>query len=230
MSLSLFRKTTPQNASQPEPSGNGFHTVSRHSTGLQEFSKHIHSEPGLRILDLGPTSPTNIQYLTRLGHNLHNEDVLIAASEPGLVIRKEDAITLDVQRFFKENLNFKGEKFDAVLFWDIGDFLPEPLVKPLVERLQSAMRDGGLLLGFFHTQEAGAQAPYHRYHIKGKEMLELQPVPRFRLQRVFNNRHIENLFTGFHALKFFLARDAIREVQLQARNGDRTVMQIQPRS
>jgi hypothetical protein len=33
-----------------------------------------------------------------------------------------------------------------------------------------------------------------------------------RLQRVFNNRHIETLFRDFASIKFFLARDAIREV------------------
>jgi hypothetical protein len=34
----------------------------------------------------------------------------------------------------------------------------------------------------------------------------------FQLQRVFNNRHIENLFRDFASIKFFLARDNIREV------------------
>jgi hypothetical protein len=34
----------------------------------------------------------------------------------------------------------------------------------------------------------------------------------FRLQRVFNNRNIENLFRDFASLKFFLARDNVREV------------------
>ena len=34
----------------------------------------------------------------------------------------------------------------------------------------------------------------------------------FQLQRVFNNRHIENLFRDFSSIKFFLARDNIREV------------------
>jgi hypothetical protein len=34
----------------------------------------------------------------------------------------------------------------------------------------------------------------------------------FQLQRVFNNRHIENLFHDFASIKFFLARDNIREV------------------
>jgi hypothetical protein len=34
----------------------------------------------------------------------------------------------------------------------------------------------------------------------------------FRLQRVFNNRHVENLFRDFGSIKFFLTRDNIREV------------------
>jgi hypothetical protein len=34
----------------------------------------------------------------------------------------------------------------------------------------------------------------------------------FPLQRVFNNRNIENLFRDFASIKFFLARDNVREV------------------
>jgi hypothetical protein len=38
------------------------------------------------------------------------------------------------------------------------------------------------------------------------------PASKFRLQRVFNNRNIENLFRDFASIKFFLARDNVREV------------------
>jgi hypothetical protein len=212
--FSRFRKSPHTLRSQPALANQDLQRVSRHSSGLEEFSKHIAAGPGLSVLDLGPTSPTNIHYLTTLGHKIHNEDVLIAASDPSLMMRSPEngKASLNMQRFFAENLLFHGGMFDAVLFWDIADFLPEALVKPLVERIQSAMNPRGVLLGYFHTHEAGAQAPYFRYHIAGPGMLELQPVPRFRLQRVFNNRHIENLFQDFHSRKFFLARDAIREV------------------
>ena len=46
----------------------------------------------------------------------------------------------------------------------------------------------------------------------GNDQLELQQGPRFRLQRIFNNRNIEKLFQGFSSIKFFLARDNVREV------------------
>ena len=103
-------------------------------------------------------------------------------------------------------------RFDAILGWDIPDYLHEALVKPMVERISRILRPGGILLAFFHTKDAGPDFPYCRYHISQGDVLDLEPVPDFRLQRIFNNRHIENLFKDFSSLKFFLARDNIREV------------------
>jgi SAM-dependent methyltransferase len=125
--------------------------------------------------------------------------------------------TVDVGRFLRDSLAYQGQVFDAVLCWDVPDYLPEPLVKPVVERLCALTKPGGVLLAFFHTRDAGPDAPHYRYHIAGNDMLQLQATARdgsavYRLQRVFNNRHIENLFREFASLKFFLARDNVREV------------------
>ena len=187
--------------------------VARHSTGLQEFNRYIAAQEGLTVLDLGPTSPRNIQYLTALGHKVYNEDVLMASLDPSLIKSGENgASAIDVERFFAENLLFRAQQFDAIFCWDVPDYLHEALVKPMIERLQSVLKPGGMLLGFFHTRDAGPETPYVRYHIPAPDSLDLQPVPRFRLQRIFNNRNIENLFVEFKSLKFFLARDHIREV------------------
>lgn len=173
----------------------------------------IAGQENLCILDLGPTSPQNIALLTGMGHRVYNEDVLLASFDPSFVSKNEDgtaAINLD--NFLSENLKYTGKQFDAVLAWDIPDYLHESLVKAVVERISSVMKPGGVLLAFFHTRDAGPEAPYYRYHIAGKDSLDLQRGPQFRLQRVFNNRHIENLFRDFTSIKFFLARDNVREV------------------
>ena len=121
--------------------------------------------------------------------------------------------------------------FDVVLCWNLPDYLDESLVKPVVGRLWSVLKPGGMMLAFFHTRDAGPDAPCYRYHIMGPDVLDMQPIiPQrevrrgptgavhravgggFRLQRVFNNRHIENLFRDFASIKFFLSRDNIREV------------------
>jgi SAM-dependent methyltransferase len=186
----------------------------RRSSGLAEFNRAIEGEEGLRILDLGSTSPINIAYLTGLGHKIYNEDVLKESEDPALVVPAEDGgATRDADRFLAENLVYSAStSFDAILCWDTPDYLHEALVKPMVNRIHHMLRPKGILLAFFHTRDAGPDALYYRYHIAGEDTLELQPGPRFRLQRVFNNRHIENLFRDFSSIKFFLARDHVREV------------------
>lgn len=194
----------------------------RHSTAFKEFMKSVGREEGLSFLDLGATSATNISLLTERGHKLRTEDLLGSSFEQEYwVSNPEGGKMLDVDRFLKENLQFHGQQFDAVFFWDIADYLPEPLVKPVIEKICVAMKPGALLLAFFHTKDAGPDAPYSRYHIVGEDALDLQPLmvkngtggsALVKLQRVFNNRHIENLFHDYASLKFFLARDNMREV------------------
>lgn len=194
----------------------------RHSGGFKEFMRTLATREDMSVLDLGPTSAGNISLLTGRGYGVRTEDLLGAASDPDLQVKGEDGNpSVDVDKFFKENLLFRGQIFDAVFFWDIADYLPEPLVKPVIEKIFCAMKPGGVLLAFFHTKDAGPNAPYSRYHIMGDDTLELQPMmvrngsggsALVKLQRVFNNRHIENLFRDYSSLKFFLARDNIREV------------------
>jgi len=196
---------TPQLAPQTRPK--------RHSSGLGEFTRIIAGQENLCILDLGSTSPQNIAHLTGLGHRVYNEDVLSSSLDPAFISKNQDGTPLvNLERFLKENLNYKGQQFDAVLCWDIPDYLHESLVKAMIERLASVLKPGGVLLAYFHTKDAGPDSPYYRYHIAGKDSLDMQRGPQFRLQRVFNNRHIENLFRDFASIKFFLARDNVREV------------------
>jgi SAM-dependent methyltransferase len=210
----LFRRFRGTETAAALPATEQGERIRRRSSGLTEFSRAIEGEEGLRILDLGPTSPTNIAYLTGLGHKVYNEDVLKESEDPSLMVPAEDGRpTRDPDRFLAENLVYGAETtFDAILCWDTPDYLHETLVKPMVNRIHRLLRPKGILLAFFHTRDAGPDAPYYRYHIAGEDTLELQPGPRFRLQRVFNNRHIENLFRDFSSIKFFLARDNVREV------------------
>jgi len=187
--------------------------VQRKSTGYSEFIRYISRDEGLKILDLGATSPANITFMTGLGHKFHQEDALRAAADKSLITPNDQGgSTIDVERFMNDNLSFHREEFDATLFWDLADYLPEPLVKPVIERIQVGMKPGGIMLAFFHTRDAGPDAPFYRYHIASKDTLELQPAHPFKLQRVFNNRHVENLFREYASMKFFLGRDNLREV------------------
>ena len=190
--------------------------TTRHCIGLADFMSNLaggNDDARLRVLDLGPTSPTNIRLLTELGIGISNEDILRESLDDAYLAKQEDgSMQIDPAKFFAENLGYPAEHFDAILFWDVADYLPETLVKPLVDRLQLILKPKGHLLAFFHTKDAGMESLYSRHHIIKKDTLEMEPIQGFRLQRIFNNRHIENLFKDFASRKFFLGRDNIREV------------------
>jgi SAM-dependent methyltransferase len=202
--------------------------LTRRSSGLAELSRNWDSAENLCVLDLGSTSPTNIRRFTEHGHRIYSEDLLIASTDPDLLIKDEfGTSTLDSRKFLADNLVYPAAHFDVVLCWNLPDYLDESLVKPVVGRLWSVLKPGGMLLAYFHTRDAGPDSPCHRFHILGADTLEMQKIvfrpdslrggsngtsDSFQLQRVFNNRHIETLFRDFASIKFFLARDNIREV------------------
>jgi len=218
--MKLFRSSSNQPAAdRPQQK------LTRRSSGIGEIARVLNSQEGLCVLDVGSTSANNIRFFTGQGHKNYSEDLLRASLDPAL--RVKDAMgnsTVDAKKFLDDNLVYANGQFDIVLCWNLPDYMEETLVKPTIDRLWSVMKPGGLLLAFFHTRDAGPDSTCYRYHVNGTDMLEMQEV-RFalpgrpssekqspRLQRVFNNRHIENLFRDFASIKFFLARDNIREV------------------
>jgi SAM-dependent methyltransferase len=218
-----FFRTTPQ----ATPAAKTPVRLSRKSSAMAEMARILKSEEPLCVLDIGATSASNIRYFTERGHRIYSQDLLEASTDPSLITKDEHGQpALDSKKFLEENLSFPNSHFDLVFGWNLPDYLDETLVKPVVGRLWSVMKRGGILLVFFHTREAGPDAPYYRYHITGSDVLEMQALnskrehqkassrtsKNFTLQRVFNNRHIENLFRDFSSIKFFLARDNIREV------------------
>ena len=187
----------------------------RRCPGLGEFTRDLRGtdEQKLSVLDLGPTSPANISFLTNLNIRVYNENLLRAARDPNFRVRQEDGRErLDLDRFLAENLTYPESHFDGILCWDVADYLPEELVCPLVEKIHAMLKRQGSLLAFFHTKDAGAESPYCRYHIIQPDTVEVEPDPGCRILRIFNSRHIENLFKDFGSRKFFLGRDNIREV------------------
>ena len=187
----------------------------RRCIGLSEFLRDLrgHEENKPCVLDLGPTSPANIAFLAERNTRVYNQDILRAAKDPDVFTRQPDGSNrLDVEKFFAENLAYPEGHFDSILCWDAADYLPEELVKPVMEKLYLLLKPRGSLLAFFHTRDAGPEVSYCRYHIVQPDTLELEPTQGTRLQRIFNNRHIENLFKDFSSRKFFLGRDNLREV------------------
>jgi hypothetical protein len=214
----VLRSLFNREPSRPERSGRTVLSgprIPRHSSGWAAMLKHLKEEQSLRVLDIGPTSPSNINFLTGLGHSCYMADVVHEAltgdwsmppagegGEPGF----------DTARFIEQTLDFAGRRFDVVLLWTTLDYIPQPLVEPFIQHLYSAMHPGGRVLAIFHSKSAGPNTTYCRYHLTEGDSIEMQESEPYPVLRVYTNRNIEKLFSQFSNYRFFLAKDNIYEV------------------
>jgi hypothetical protein len=188
--------------------------VPRHSHGWSVLRKQLQSEPGLRIIDVGFTSPANINYLTSLGHSVFLADLVADACGTDWTIGADEdgKPILNVQGFLEQALNFSGRTFDVVLLWTALDYLPEAFVAPVVAHLYGSMEPGGQVFALCHTRTKGEETVHCRFHLTPGDDVEVQLAQPFPIQRAFTNRSIEKLFAGWSGHRQFLAKDSVSEV------------------
>lgn len=193
--------------------GNEGGRVPRHSSGWKELLKHLRSEDSLRVLDIGPTSSTNINYITGLGHSIYMANVVEEAAKPEWISPAEEGEEpiYDVERFLESNLNFSGRMFDVVILWDTADYLPEALLGPVFSRIHQVLQPGGLMLAFFHATTS-PDTTFCRYHLTDTDVVEMQRAGNYPLLQISSNRKIENMLSAYSNYRFFLAKDSLREV------------------
>lgn len=207
---SLFGKSHIEPAPTPRVSLVG-PRIPRHSTGWAAMLKHLKEEEALQVLDIGPTSATNINLLTGLGHSLYMSDLVIDAQDEEWNARLAGEEP-PVEAFLDHSLNFGGRHFDVVLLWATLDYLPEALTAPVIARLHASLNPQGRILAFFHTKLADDERVFYRHHVTETDNVEMQEARKLPLSRVYNNRNIERLFSAFQNCKFFLAKDNVAEV------------------
>ena len=191
--------------------------ISRHSSGWAQMQKHLRARESLRILDIGPTSAGNINFITNLGHSVYMANLVEDAARKEYQITEQEGpnagkVSYDIPRFLKDNLDFAGRVFDVVTLWDTADYLPEALVAPVMDRLYEVMEPGGQLLALFHSKLTGDDTTFSRYHLTATDQLELQTIGNHPILHTYTTRQVETLFKRFASNKFFLAKDTLREV------------------
>jgi hypothetical protein len=208
---SLFKGSSAQKASDAR--------TPRHSSGWVELLKHLKTTESLRILDVGATSPNNINFLTSLGHSVYMANFVEDAAKPEWRVPVDPAdpdytpgaVGFDTQAFLRQNMDFGGRHFDVVTFWDTADYLPSELVGPVIHRLCEVLTPGGKLLAFFHTRKA-ADTTFMRYHLTPEDHVDMQQIGTYPILQTFQNRQVEQLFHAYGNYRFFLAKDSLQEV------------------
>jgi hypothetical protein len=202
------------NSSHRRSAGN-LHPVQRPSNGLEQFFSILQDRGSLALLDFAGASQENISFITSFGHQFASEDFVRSIEQtfggPAESLRNQtDPLLAD--QFVSENLNLPPDTYDGVLAWDGLQFLTPHLLQIAVDRLYESMRPDGCLLAFFNANEKAREIPLYNYRIADPRILTLVPRGSSAPAQYFNNRSIEKLFHRYSSVKFFLARDHLREI------------------
>jgi SAM-dependent methyltransferase len=191
--------------------------LDRPSRGLEEFFKYIRDTSGLTILDLGVATQQNVTFITNLGHRLYAADFLQILNDTfGLDDTVDQSNPGQIEYFLKQALDFPEGHFDAVLIWDVLEYLTPALLAAVVERLHQIVRPKSYMLAFFHADDKLEAVPFYTFRIRELNTLQVSQQGHRRPTQLFNNRSLEKLFGKFESVKFFLTRERLREVIIKA--------------
>jgi hypothetical protein len=193
----------------------------RVSNGLKEFLWNLDGLGRGALLDLGPAWQTTLSFFIERGFRVSSEDILrvwkaFLTGEEKLL--REDAGACEkldmtprgrATRFLAENLQYPRASFDAVLLWDLLDYLEPMLAKQMVANLTELLRPGGVILAMFHSKKPEG---FQRYRVADSNTLQvISTAVICPAQKVYQNREIQDLFSRYRTMKSFVGRDQLRE-------------------
>src|SRR6267143_4974245 len=200
----------------PEPQ-----ETTRGSNGLKEFLWNLDGLGRGTLLDLGSAWQTTLTFFIERGFRVSSEDILrgwkafLTEEERRLRDDVGASETLDMTssgratRLLAENLQYPRSSFDAVLLWDLLDYLEPTLVKQMVASLTEVLRPGGVILAMFHSKKPEG---FQRYRVADSNTLQvISSAVICPAQKVYQNREIQDLFARFRTTKSFVGRDQLRE-------------------
>jgi hypothetical protein len=195
--------------------------TSRVSNGLKEFLWNLDGLGRGTLLDLGPAWQTTLNFFIERGFRVSSEDLLRGWAEfyaqdearIGAVKTPENyeerLPEARAKRFLEQNLQYPAGSFDALLLWDILDYLDATLAKCMVAQLTELLRSGGVVFAMFHSKKPET---FQRYRVADTTTLQvLSARPLLPAQKIYQNREIQELFGRYRTMKSYVARDQLRE-------------------
>src|SRR5208283_4120688 len=156
--------------------------TTRISNGLKELLWHLEGLGRGTLLDLGPAWQTTLSFFIERGFRVSSEDILRGWSD----FSAEEETRLKAlqtpedfaertpearsKRFLKENLQYPAGSFDALLLWDVLDYLEPALAKVVVGHLTDLLRPGAVVFAMFHSKKPEG---FHRYRVADTNTLQV---------------------------------------------------------
>lgn len=195
--------------------------ATRVSNGLKEFLWNLDGLGRGTLLDLGPAWQTTLNFFIERGFRVSSEDILRGwktfLEEDEARLREDPASrdALDMTpagratRFMQTNLQYAQGSFDAVLLWDVLDYLDPSITKQMLAKLTELLRPAGIVFAMFHSKKVES---FQRYRVADSNTLQVVPATMLTPpQKPYQNREIQELFSNYRTMKSFVGRDQLRE-------------------
>jgi hypothetical protein len=163
------------------------------------------------VLDLGPPLANNIKFLSGLGCRVRIADLHRSLSAESLESRQPEVMGALFERLLPLT---PDERFDALLAWDVLDYLRPDQVSFLMARLSPACRPGALALVMLSTRRQIPARPA-RYRIVDRETLSCDgPLPPARPCPQYTQLDLARMMPGFSVKRSYLLRSGTQEYLL----------------
>lgn len=185
------------------------------SLALGALVTSLHPERRSQVLDLGRPIGSNIEWLSARNCRVFVVDLYRSLLVETIEARKPE----NSARLFDKLLPLADDdRFDAVLAWDLFNYLRPDQIAALMARLAPACQRGALLLAFVATHREIPAVPM-RYRILGPQMLAWQGAATpTRSSPCYHDPDFARLMPDFKVKSSFLLRNGVQEYLFSATN------------
>jgi len=206
--VSWFSATSPALAPTP--------ARGHRSLAFKALVQSLHPEARPGVLDLGPPLSGNIKFFSALSCRVRVADFHRSLAAEPLESRRPEAMPALVERLLPLQ---PDERFDAVLAWDVFDYMRKDQVSALMARLLPRLGRHAHVLVLV-SMRAQIPAVPARYRILDKENLDyekpaghdgpepMRPCPRYR------QSDLSHMMPGLVVQRCYLLRSGIQEYLL----------------
>lgn len=203
----LFGWGARREADQPSLAGTDLPAVV--SKVFPRFLSAVAQVEGPTVLDLGTVVGSNISFLgDRLACKIFVEDLYADIERAA----RSKAFP-EFPAHLESRLTRPEASVDAILCWDVFDYLDRASASVLGRHLARVLRPGGVLHGFFGTKPAPDDHQYLRFVILDDRTLQPRGHvgSRGRVQ-AYQGRDVDRLFDGLRVAESVLLLSGTRDV------------------
>jgi hypothetical protein len=178
------------------------------SQALKALLDSLRPDERHTVLDLGPPLASNIEFLSALSCRVRIADLHRSLCHETVENRQQEAMGATLDRLLPLA---PEERFDALLAWDVFDYMRTDQVATLMARLAPACREGALVLVLASTRRQVPAAPLRHRILDRESMASEGPLEPQRPGPCHGQPDLKRMMPGFSVRHSVLLRSGVQE-------------------